>query len=192
VKYIMGVDPGQKGYVALLAVDDDLKLVADCHRLIKIPTKPDDTAGEKRVQVDEAGLLDALTGLSSDVLSVWVEKQWSRPGFDIKGSFKLGCNYGKLLTSITSEVGPYHEVHPTAWQRTVRDSFAERCEYEEKNLSIYAAQVTFPEVHLPKGERKNLDGLDDNAADAMLIAYYGYQMHAAKYGDLGNDTGIRG
>lgn len=192
MKYVMGVDPGQKGYIALLAVDDDLELVSGCHRLIPMPTKADETgsADSKRRQVDEAALLEALSGLSRDVVSVWVEKQWSRPGFDIKGSFKLGCNYGKLLASIVSEVGDYHEIHPTAWQRTVRDHLADRCEYEDKDLSIYAAQVTFPDIELPKGEKKMLDGRDDNAADAILIAYYGYKMHTAKFGDIEDDTTV--
>lgn len=177
---ILGGDPGQKGYICLLRYDNKGLRPDREHVLIKIPSMPDDTGGKGRKQIDEAALWGLLRPYGQEITHAWIEKQWGRPG---RGAhFKLGDNYGKLKAAITACVdwqepnSPfYHEVGPPTWQRSVRGPYGD-CGYDGKDLSIHVCEMIFPKIKLPKGDKNNLDGLDDNAAEAILIAYYGWKQ----------------
>lgn len=173
--YILGADPGQKGFIALLAVDGSLERLDDSHHvLIKIPTVADKTGGSSRRQVDEYGLIQALEPYGNRILAAYVEKQGGRPGSSTQGVFKLGDNYGKLKTAICAvrymegnqADHHYEEIIPQTWQAEVRSVFEKATELRDKDLSMYAAKAYFPD----------LAGFfdDDNAAEAFLIAYAGY------------------
>lgn len=177
-KYILGGDPGQKGYICLLKYNSKGLRPDDEHVLIKIPSMSDLTGGKNRKQIDEAALWGLLRPYGQDITHAWIEKQWGRPG---RGAhFKLGDNYGKLKAAITACVdwqepnSPfYHEVDPPTWQKNVRNKFDESG-YDGKDLSIHVCELLFPKLKLPKGDKDNLGGRDDNAAESVLIAYYGW------------------
>ena len=167
--YILGADPGQKGYVALLKVDGG-ELGSD-HKLLKTPSKLDSF---ERKSIDEQALMWMLNDYEFDIIASYIEAQWGRPGGSMQSVFKLGENYGKLKAAIHLYCPDgYTEITPQAWQKVVREPY-EESGFKDKDLSIHVAELLFPTVELPKGEKKNLGGRDDNAAEALLIAYYGF------------------
>lgn len=169
ISYILGADPGQRGYIALLEVVKGELGVN--HQLLKIPACLDRM---ERKTIDEQALLESLIPFEFSIVAAYIEEQHGRPGGSMQSVFKLGENYGKLKTCIRY-IYPagYKEIIPQAWQKAIREPYTETG-FSDKDLSIHVAELLFPTIKLPKGEKKNLDGRDDNAAESLLIAYYGF------------------
>lgn len=160
-KCYVGIDPGQKGYIAILPGSGQPKL-------IPIPTQTVVINDKKKVDIDPQALYGILTYNIPDGAVICIEKQWGRPGRDVKGIFKLGENWGILRTCLSLFGKKWHEVDPKKWQAAVRDIYLSQTEARDKDLSIWAAKKLFPKLTLPKIGNK----VDDNAADALLIGYY--------------------
>lgn len=165
MKYILGVDPGQSGYLSLLPVRENGDLVKD--KVVSYPIPNIVTDGKK--EIDVLGLHNLLVDLNSKNCSlVVVEDQWARPGHNINSTFKLGTNWGILNTLL--RVNKYYKiayVSPTTWQAAVRKPVMELLSDcgKEKEASIAVAKHLFPQAPI---------GKNHDMADSLLIGYYGY------------------
>lgn len=147
MKTFIGIDPGQKGGIALihtLPVIDKVVVVA-----YKMP----------ETEADLTELFSTIT-LKED-LHAYVEQVHSQPVQGVKSAFKFGYNYGILIGMLAAHKIPYTFVSPQRWQKAMQ------CMTKgDKNVSKRKAQELFPNTkvtHL--------------IADALLIAEYGRRKH---------------
>ena len=161
---VIGIDPGLNGFVACVENADTVLWTA---------ATPTISTGKKR-QYD----ICKMVGLIEDDLvysfpdMVIIEKQQAMPKQGVSSTFRTGVGFG-LWEGIIAALGlPYRVVHPRTWQRIAhRDILGN----DPKGRSIIAARRLFPNVDLRRTEKCIKP--DHNKADAILLAWYGFQSN---------------
>lgn len=165
VQYILGIDPGNHGAVALLSLDGtELDW-------FKLPTRLDcpekrTKSGSKSVAAHVCGkkLLEYLENF--DICGCNIEK----PMFS-KFNYKLITNYGICLAVLDILDIVYTSYAPAAWMASLKHNIGFKdVKNSDKEFTFKAFEYAFPEVELPKKDK----GLDDDIADASLLAYLCY------------------
>lgn len=145
----LGIDPGKEGGMVLFFSRDNFQI----------------TKTGKYTEQDLFNLLRELNGqMTSDVVTVFIERVWARPGNGTKQSYNYGYNYGTIRMACIAAGVRLEEVLPSKWQRGLgippakkNDSYADR----KKRLKA-KAQELFPQVKVTNW-----------MADALLIGEYG-------------------
>lgn len=165
-RFFLGIDPGQKGGLALL--DRDGRLVAQ-EGSPGLVENYHEALWDIRATAETEGPVEIVAGL---------EVVHGRAPFGATGSFKLGESFGGWRASLAALGWPLHLVKVHEWQKVI-DTTKPKSRTKEKNgskaikkwVAEYAARV-WPDgqFHGPRG------GLLDGLADAAVIAEYTRRM----------------
>ena len=146
--YIIGIDPGKTGGVAVIDLRTNEAIVYD------MPTITE--------------FAELMRELQSNVLRCFIEKQQVYPGQGIVSSGNLMRHYGELLGVLTALKIPFEEVPPKRWQSVIHGSkHWKKTKKERKRASIDKARQLFPYLEI---------GKKDGRAEALLIAEYGRRL----------------
>lgn len=156
--FVVGVDPGLSGALAVL--DDDAKLVA----LADLPVCH--TPG-KLAWID-GNSLDELLSVNVRLLGAVavVELVSAMPKQGVASSFQFGVTYGSILSILQAWQLPLHFVRPSQWKRDLQ------LVGKDKKASLYKARLLYPTADLKLAKHHG-------RAEALLIAYWWLQKKAA-------------
>jgi len=153
--YILGIDPGVTGAVAILK-DGILSTIID------MPTMSLGAKGTKR-QVNAAELAKEIKKACAaigDQNLVYLERVSSMPRQGVASTFNFGVSYGVVLGVLAALGLPVILVSPAVWKRTAG------LLGNSKDAARTLAQLLYP--YAPLGMKKHI-----GRADAILIARYG-------------------
>lgn len=166
MKYVIGIDPGKNGGIAML--DQDGQPI----EVVNMPETPKD-------------LLDCLSnllmvgGAMSDNASFvcYIEKVGGIPGQGASSAFSFGKGCGHLEMALLALKLSTNEVTPQKWQKgyqvgsssITKSSAAEKKEH--KNKLKAKSQSLFPQL----GKK-----ITNATCDALLIAEYGRKQEVGK------------
>ena len=148
--YIMGIDPGFSGAIAVL--DPDLKVDS-------VMDMPIIKVGKKR-ELDEARLADLFKMWQGKSITVGLEKSQTMPNQGIVSSGRYMASYGFLRGLCVGNGIPYHLIQPQSWKKAMMPDMG-----KEKGASIQKVSQLHPELTLTRVK-------DHGIADAVLIARY--------------------
>ena len=148
--YIMGIDPGFSGAIAVL--DPDL-------RVDSVMDMPIIKVGKKR-ELDEARLADLFKMWQGKSITVGLEKSQTMPNQGIVSSGRYMASYGFLRGLCVGNGIPYHLIQPQSWKKAMMPDMG-----KEKGASIQKVSQLHPELTLTRVK-------DHGIADAVLIARY--------------------
>jgi len=158
MKYIIGIDPGKNGGIAMLDQDG---IVMD---VVKMPETPQDLLDHL------CHLLKIGSGDDEARYVVYIEKVGGIPGQGASSAFSFGKGCGHLEMALLSLKLPTNDITPQKWQKmyqvgssSITKSTA--AEKKEHKIKLKAkAQSLFPSL----GKK-----LTNATCDALLIAEYG-------------------
>ena len=148
--YIMGIDPGFSGAIAV--IDPDLKVDS-------VMDMPIIKVGKKR-ELDEARLADLFKMWQGKSITVGLEKSQTMPNQGIVSSGRYMASYGFLRGLCVGNGIPYHLIQPQSWKKAMMPDMG-----KEKGASIQKVSQLHPELTLTRVK-------DHGIADAVLIARY--------------------
>lgn len=154
MRFIIGIDPGQTGAIAIL----DLQTLD-----VTVEDMPTYKGKSGKVLTNSAALLEILkppTELNGQVMAV-LEQVWARQGEGVSSAFRFGQGYGSLQTALAAHKLITHDVTPQKWKKYFGLN-------SDKGVSRGLAIQRFPnQADLFKRVK------DDGRAEAALIALYG-------------------
>lgn len=153
IEKFIGVDPGKKGAVAVLSIEDKER-----HLLEVIPLP--DSCREK---------VTLFAGILSNTTRNFcvVEKVHSSPQMGVVSAFTFGKGFGHLEGIVTSSMSPrdYAFVNPQVWQAGLDCMTG-----GDKKISARRVGELFPAYAKIKKD----------FADAILISYYCYRLYGQR------------
>jgi len=156
---IVGIDPGQKGGLALLvggALQDGIRMPMLKHR--------------SKLQLDAPGALQWLTKAQPDIIVI--EAVHAMPKQGVSSTFQFGRSFGAVEAVATLVGCRLHDVTPTKWKGAMGLS-------RDKRASFDAGRRLFGNVFdllCPKL-------VDEGIAEAALIASYWFGIQQYTVGD---------
>jgi len=158
MKYIIGIDPGKNGGIALLDQEGNVINVE------KMPETPQDLYSSL------AQLSSLVSAFDDSQLVVYIEKVGGIPGQGASSAFSFGKGCGHLEMALLALKLKTNDVTPQKWQKlysvghsSITKSTA--AEKKEHKLKLKAkAQSLFPSL----GKK-----ITNATCDALLIAEYG-------------------
>jgi hypothetical protein len=157
----LGVDPGAKGFAALLAPDGWVAF----EPLARIAGKPD-LAGIV-AQFRRLGTRLADGDLPYPRCMAILEDVRSMPGQGVASTFAFGRNVGRVEAAVVAAGLPLVYIRPAIWKQAILLASEREA---KKNGSVLACERLFPAAQLPANTRGRID---DNATDALCLAEYG-------------------
>lgn len=157
MRYIIGIDPGQQGGIAVIEG-------ASLMELHKCPTH----GSRNSPEYDVFGMNSLINKYRDEDVVIYMEQIYATPGSGSASMLKFGKGFGIWIGIAAANGIPLRFVRPQEWQKEfapIPSGVA-----RTKHVSIDAAKKLFPDADLKPG-RKYLD--DDNLAEAILIAAYG-------------------
>jgi crossover junction endodeoxyribonuclease RuvC len=156
--YLLGLDPGLSGALAVLTPDGTLQALSDTPVLtLKV------ARGTKQCY-DIPGMVALLTPYAGGGLHAVIEESQAMPGQGTRSMFTIGYGYGLWLGILGALRTPYTPVRPAIWKKAFNLG-------KDKEASRLRAMQLFPSADLRR--RK-----DHGRAEALLLAYYHWQMAA--------------
>lgn len=161
-KTYIGIDPGAKGYIAVMYSDGTREYYSiadnDYH--------------------DIATFLKNIKTIHGENCVCCMEEIHAVFGSSAKATFSFGEIYGMLQGFLIALKIPYHLVPPKTWQKEIwinQDKVSKtkdgKSKVDNKATSINAARRLFPTEDFRRTSKcKNVD---DNKCDALLICEYG-------------------
>jgi crossover junction endodeoxyribonuclease RuvC len=150
--YVLGVDPGLSG--ALAVIDHAGALVA----LADTPTLTLRVARGTRHDYDVPGMVALLASYVDAGLHVFIEASQAMPGQGTRSMFTIGYGYGLWLGILAALQVPYTPVRPVVWKKAFSLG-------KDKEAARLRAQQLFPAADL---RRKRNHG----RAEALLLAHW--------------------
>ena len=148
--YILGIDPGFSGAIAVLDPDLKIDFVMDMP-IIKV--------GKKR-ELDEAKLGSIFKMWHGKDITVGLEKSQTMPNQGVVSSGRYMASYGFLRGLCVGNGIPYHLIQPQSWKKAMMPDMG-----REKGASIQKVTQLYPDLSLTRVK-------DHGIADAVLIARY--------------------
>lgn len=150
MKWFIGVDPGQKGAIAL---------INDSAQAIDYVPMPGTVKG---IVETVRGFQRTATGAEAS-LSLVTELAQVMPKQGAVSAFTYGRGFGAIEVVAMCLGIPYHEVRPAIWKKAMKVK-------ADKETSIQECERLFPTVNLimPRCRIKH-----DGVAEALLIAEWG-------------------
>ena len=168
-KTFIGIDPGSKGFCAVIYPDNSKEFVSIADN-------------------DELGLvrkLKIIKDKSNGNIVACMEEIHAIFGSSAKATFSFGQIFGVLKGILIALEIPYHLVPPKAWQKEIWINSDMVVSYKvikrngkeinvkdinTKATSFNASRRLFPDVDLRRSERCR--NFDDNKSDSLLVAEY--------------------
>ena len=154
MKYILGIDPGLSGALALY--NPETKDV----EIVDMPTHEIKVNGKKKRTLDIYALgrwIDLNMNLIKEAI---IEEPSAAPGQGVTSMFNFGFSCGVAQAVVAANMIPMTLVRPATWKKALGLT-------SEKDLSRRRASMLFPQ-HIGKWTRAK----DDGRAEALLLAYY--------------------
>lgn len=163
MRRVIGIDPGLRGGLGVLDVDD----AGDCLAvtLHRTPSMPVTRGGKLRNEYDAA----AMCGLLSRAIDgrpvpfrnceVVLEAQGPRPKQGTASTYRTGVGFGIWLGIVAAFKVPYRVVPPATWKRHAGLIGA------DKRASRLRAQERYPALGV-------IAAADEGPAEALLLAAY--------------------
>ena len=148
--YIMGIDPGFSGALAVLDDDLNLEFVMDMPIIM---------VGKKR-ELDESKLSTIFSRWRLRPMTIGIEKSQTMPNQGIVSSGRYMASYGFLRGLCMGNGLPYHLIRPQSWKKAMMPDMG-----KDKGASIQKVTQLYPELRLTRVK-------DHGIADAILIARY--------------------
>lgn len=152
----LGVDPGIRGGIA--ALNGSAVILA-----VDIPT-----IGEKAKQRVNVHELHALLVSASPIDHAFIERAQAMPKQGASSGFLYGRAVGAIETAIALAGIPLTIVEPSKWKKHFRLAGGDKERARQLALQLY-----------PKASAMLSRKKDHGRAEAILIAQYGREMHAA-------------
>lgn len=156
--WILGIDPGFTGAVALYSPSNAQLIVAD------MPVTKDPKG---RTILDMHSLFELIRPTIRPVAAV-LEHVAARPGQSAPSTFRFGQGYGAIEMALAAHKIPTQYVTPAKWKKHFGLS-------KDKGVSRGLAQKRFP-INASEFSRVK----DDGRAEAALIALYGHEALAIR------------
>jgi hypothetical protein len=157
----IGVDPGVRGFAALLAPDGWVAF----EPLARAAGKADLAGIVRQFRRIGARWLDG--DLPYARCTVVLEEVHSMPRQGVASTFAFGRGFGRVEAAVVAAGLPLVYVRPAAWKKAILLA----SEREAKKAgSVLACERLFPALQLPTNQRGRID---DNACDALCLAEYG-------------------
>jgi crossover junction endodeoxyribonuclease RuvC len=153
--YIMGIDPGQTGGIAVLAREDRV-----IHNLIPMC-----------ITKDFASL---LTSYRHYLHHIYLEKAQAMPKQGVSSMFVYGQGFGELIGAITACKIPFTLVNPRVWQKEIHAGTD--AHLSAKDRTLQAAKRLFPAHNFTASARSRKDHM--GMVDALMICEYGIRKGA--------------
>lgn len=163
-EWVIGIDPGISGAMALVRVEADLAELALADDL---PVH--DIRGKSHLDI--YGIGDRLRTIWHEAhqrqvkLSVYIEDVHAAPGQGVSSMFRFGKAYGELLGLCAGLRLSVDQVQPLKWQRAIGLGTGEPDAARARVCQLYPMQASL-------FARKK----DHNRADAALIATAGVRL----------------
>lgn len=154
--YIVAIDPGLSGAVAVLTPAGMLEALADTPTLVLRVQR-----GSKQVY-DVPGMASLLEPYSGLQVHVWIEESQPMPGQGTRSMFTIGYGYGLWVGILATLRMAYTPVRPAQWKRAMQLS-------KDKEACRLKAMQLYPTADL---RRKR----DHGRAEALLLAHYGLRQ----------------
>lgn len=155
MSYIIGIDPGASGAVAILQENGSLVQVFD------MPTVQILVGGKNKNRISPEMLAAEIRLYKVHATKAYIEQVSAMPGQGVTSMFSFGESFG-LARGVLAGLGiPCELVTPAKWKRDLRLSAG-------KDISRARAASLWPEQ---AQEFKRVK--DDGKAEAALIAYWG-------------------
>jgi Holliday junction resolvasome RuvABC endonuclease subunit len=103
-KYILGIDPGLSGGIALISIDNPYT----------------DYFTYSRTTMTEKDVIDEISSSCFIIEKAYLEKVHSMPRDGSASAFKFGKDYGMYLGILMTAKIPFQEVTPQVWQRSLK------------------------------------------------------------------------
>lgn len=162
MRYIIGIDPGLSGALALFSLNEDGSLTLNA--VMDMPTQSN-LKGKGRV-VDLFKLREMFSFLEGEVECVYIEAVISRPTEAPTAAFKFGqmaMAPEAMAVAFNMKVRP---VWPQMWKK------AAGLINKDKSASLALARQEFP--HLTDRFKFKVN---EGRAEAALIGYYGHKLN---------------
>lgn len=162
-RYILGIDPGLGGALALYQPQHPI-FAAGYAEVIDMPTHTITVNGKQKRQIDLYQLARWIDMHSSDISLAVIEDPHALPGQGVTSSFNFGAACGIAQMAAASAMIPMHLVRPATWKKAMNLT-------ADKDASRRRASMLFPQ-HSANWARAK----DDGRAEAVLLAYYGSKL----------------
>ena len=151
----IGIDPGNKGGIAILEQDDS----------VEVYPMPITGTGKDKL-IDGATVAEIIGGRDGLVV---IEKVHAMPKQGVSSTFAFGRGFGQLIGVLQVMGLQWAMVTPQAWKKAILAG----CGDKGKKATIAWCKRMFPDVSLiPERCRTEHDGM----ADALAMAEYGRRM----------------
>ncbi|SOD41344.1 hypothetical protein [Nitrosovibrio sp. Nv4] len=157
-QYILGIDPGLSGALALFDPETSDIEVLD------MPIHNVTVNGKKKKTLDLYALARWIDVNASRIREAIIEDPHAMPGQGVSSSFNFGFGCGVAQTIVASALIPMTLVRPATWKREMKLT-------ADKDISRRRASMVFPQ-HSDKWALKKQDG----RAEAVLLALYRSKM----------------
>jgi crossover junction endodeoxyribonuclease RuvC len=155
MSYLIGIDPGLTGALAVLTADGTFVAVFDTPTLTLVKRQ------SLRQAFDLVALARLLAPYAGEPVHVMLEESQSMPGQGVASTFQTGVGFGVWLGVVGALGLPHTLVRPFVWKKALRVG-------ADKEQCRLRAQQLFPgaDLHLKKHHGRS---------EALLIAWYAWQ-----------------
>ena len=152
----IGIDPGQRGALAIIGWDKALAEFDATAALEK---------GPLIIPFDQDRYINTLLAVETSGVECvcCIEDVHSMPKQGVASTFALGKAYGWLLGMLDAIGIPYQPIRPQTWKKEFGLN-------SDKENSIAVCKRLYPGVNLLRTERSRKE--DDNMAEAVLLSTY--------------------
>lgn len=169
--YFVGIDPGKKGCIVVLDSENPRK--PQFHKMELMPSVKNQKTGKFRTRINPHAVRELFNEICVDLANAHfvLERLWGF-GSEVAGCAEAGqwnfaADYGGLEWALVMKEIPHTLIEPQKWHEAVQ-----RQKGKEKTYSVIRALQLFPQCHNDLKEGKYFD---DNKAEALLLAYYGWK-----------------
>lgn len=158
MKYVLGIDPGLSGGLALYDIKSGN---LQTFEMPVIAAGKKSKSGKLKNIIDESELARFIDEHSKSIAKVVMEEVWSRPGQSSVAMFNFGMGFGIVKGIVAANFLPVEFVTASTWKKKLRVG-------ADKQQSRLRATEIFPRESSQWNKAKW-----DGKAESAMIAYYG-------------------
>lgn len=162
--YIIGIDPGTTGAVAIIDATGGIPELIDTPtaEVVRNKKKKNDYMPSEMARI----LMPYSTDSAESSAHVYIEQVSAMPGNGATSMFGFGKGFGIWLGILAAYAIPYTLVTPQAWKKIMMAGMS-----SEKDAARVRAIQLYPELSDQLRRKKDI-----GRADALLIAAYGMKL----------------